>query len=176
MLRLRPYKNCDAEKIVSWCKDEISFRRWVADRYESYPITAEDMNNHYNNFANSDNFFQMTTYDESGVVGHLIMRFTDTNKSILRFGFVIVDDSKRGKGLGKEMLALSLKYAFEILKVKQVTLGVFENNISAYYCYKSVGFKDIQLEETEYYNVLNERWKCLEMKMDYSDYDNIYLR
>lgn len=28
MLRLRPYKNCDAKTIVTWCKDEISFRKW----------------------------------------------------------------------------------------------------------------------------------------------------
>lgn len=174
MLRLRPYKSCDAEKIVSWSKDEISFRRWVADRYESYPITADDMNSHYESFADSDSFFQMTAFDESGIVGHLIMRFTDEEKFSLRFGFVIVDDSKRGKGLGKEMLKLSLKFAFEILKVKEVTLGVFENNPAAYFCYKSVGFKDVQLEEIEYYNVLNESWKCLEMKIDYSDYKNIY--
>ena len=36
MLRLRPYKKCDAKYIVSWIKDEISFRKWCADRYESY--------------------------------------------------------------------------------------------------------------------------------------------
>lgn len=54
----------------------------------------------------------MTAFDETGVVGHLIMRFTDAEKTILRFGFVIVDDMKRGQGLGKEMLLLALKYAF----------------------------------------------------------------
>jgi len=40
MLKLRPYKPCDAETIVSWCKDEESFRRWTSDRYDSFPITA----------------------------------------------------------------------------------------------------------------------------------------
>lgn len=33
MLRLRPYKKGDAEVIVSWLKDEYSFRQWSADRY-----------------------------------------------------------------------------------------------------------------------------------------------
>ncbi len=28
MLRLRPYKNCDAKEIVTWCQDEIAFRKW----------------------------------------------------------------------------------------------------------------------------------------------------
>jgi len=75
MLRLRPYKNCDAKYVVSWIKDEVSFRKWCADRYESYPICAEDINRHYAACAEADDFYEMTAFDESGVVGHLIMRF-----------------------------------------------------------------------------------------------------
>ena len=165
MLRLRPYKPCDAEAIVSWIKDELSFRKWCADRYESYPITAEDMNAHYDALANTDSFFQMTAFDENGVVGHLIMRFVDEEKKILRFGFVIVDDSKRGMGYGKEMMQLAAKYAFEILKVEKITLGVFENNAAAYHCYKAAGFEDVELAEEEYFTILGEDWKCLELEM-----------
>lgn len=168
MQKLRPYKNCDAKYIVSWIKNEYAFRQWCADRYENYPITAEDINKQYADCAEADNFYEMTAFDESGVVGHLTMRFTDEEKTILRFGFVIVDDAKRGRGYGKELLSLALKYAFEILKVKKVTLGVFENNEAAYYCYKSVGFQDVQLEETEIYHVLGEDWKCRELEIDRS--------
>lgn len=165
-LRLRPYKNCDAKYVVSWIKDERSFRRWCADRYEKYPISAEDINRQYAACQDADNFYAMTAFDESGVVGHLIMRFTDEEKTVLRFGFVIVDDAKRGRGYGKEMLTLALKYAFEILKVKKVTLGVFENNEPAYHCYKSVGFRDVPLKESEVYHILDEDWKCLEMQIE----------
>jgi RimJ/RimL family protein N-acetyltransferase len=63
------------------------------------------------------------------------------------------------------MLILAIKYAFEILKVEKITLGVFENNKAAYYCYKSVGFQDIILEKPEYYYLLNEKWKCLELEI-----------
>lgn len=165
MIRLRPYKACDAEHIVKWIKDEVSFRKWCADRYDKFPITADDMNKHYNDFAYADNFYEMTAFDETGVVGYLIMRFTDEEKKTLRFGFVIVNDTKRGMGYGKEMLKLAIKYAFDILKVEKITLGVFENNESAYYCYKSVGFKDVQLNETEFYHIFNEDWKCLELEI-----------
>ena len=166
MLRLRPYKKCDAKYIVSWIKDEVSFRKWCADRYESYPINADDMNKHYSDFDELDTFFQMTAIDESGVVGHLIMRFIDEEKKILRFGFVIVDDTKRGKGYGKELLRLAVKYAFEILRVEKITLGVFENNTSAYWCYKAAGFSDVETEEEEYYLIMGEQWKCLELEMN----------
>lgn len=165
MLRLRPYKACDAQTIVSWIKDEVSFRQWCADRYDKYPIKAEDMNAQYDSLAYSETFFQMTAYDETGVVGHLIMRFTDKEKKILRFGFVIVDDSKRGMGYGKEMLKLSMQYAFDILKVEKITLGVFENNQAAYHCYKAAGFKDVDTKQEEYFDILGEKWKCLELEI-----------
>lgn len=164
MLRLRPYKACDAKTIVSWIKDEVTFRKWCADIYESYPITEDDMNAHYNAFAYADDFYEMTAFDETGVVGHLFMRFTDEEKKILRFGFVIVDDSKRGMGYGKQMLKLAVQYAFEFLKPEKITLGVFENNKPAYYCYKSVGFQDVKLEEVKTYYILGEDWKCLELE------------
>lgn len=123
VLRLRAYKPCDAKIIISWIKDEVTFRKWSSDRYKSFPITEHDINKKYmecnGDCVEPDNFYPITAFDESGVVGHLIMRFTDENKTVLRFGFVIVDDTKRGMGYGKEMIQLSLKYAFEILKVKK---------------------------------------------------------
>lgn len=165
MLRLRPYKKCDAKRIVSWIKDEISFRKWCADRYNKYPINENDINSYYSTMEDLDTFFPMTAFDETGIVGHLIMRFIDENKKILRFGFIIVDDKKRGQGYGKEMLQLSIKYAFEILKIQKITLGVFDNNKSAYYCYKAIGFQDVKLVDNEYYHILNEDWKCLELEI-----------
>ena len=32
MLRLRPYKKCDAAHICSWIKDERTFRRWSVEK------------------------------------------------------------------------------------------------------------------------------------------------
>lgn len=179
-LRLRPYKSCDAKSIISWCKDEVSFRKWSADRWERFPITEADMNRKYidcnGDCSDMDNFYPMTAFDESGVVGHLIMRFTDEKKASLRFGFVIVDDSKRGMGYGKEMLELALKYAFEILKVEKVTLGVFDNNMPAYYCYRAAGFWDIEMAEEEKCNVCGKTWNVLELEIEKKDYENSNLR
>ena len=165
MLRLRPYKKCDAQQIAGWIKSEYAFRQWCADRYESYPLKAEDINAHYEAVADSDSFYEMTAFDESGTVGHLVMRFVDDERSVLRFGFVIVDDNKRGKGYGKEMLLLAQKYAFEILRVKKITLGVFENNTAALNCYKAAGFRQIETAEKESYVILGETWECIEMEI-----------
>lgn len=170
MLRLRPYKNCDARYIVSWIRDEVTFYRWSADQYRKFPICAEDMNEKYAAYAEKDDFFEMTALDDNKVVGHLIMRFLDEEKTILRFGFIIVDDTKRGKGYGKGMLSLALKYAFEILKVEKVTLGVFQNNESAYRCYTSLGFRKDSSKEPVVSRILGEIWKYDELEIAYKDW------
>ena len=165
MLRLRPYKACDAGAVVSWIGDERAFRKWSADRFGSWPFTAADLNRHYDALEGSDSFFEFTAFDDGGPAGHLIMRFTDERKTVLRFGFVIVDDKKRGRGYGREMLRLAVRYAFEFLKAEKITLGVFENNEPAYRCYKAAGFRDVETAEPEIYHVLNEDWKCVELEM-----------
>lgn len=169
MLRLRPYKPSDAGTILGWIKNKDTFRKWSTDRYDHYPITAEEMNHKYfhcnGDCAEPDNFYPMTAFDESGVVGHLILRFTDAEKTVLRFGFVIVDDSRRGMGYGKQMLRLALRFAFDILKVQKVTIGVLENNPSAYRCYKAAGFKDVPTDEPVYYHLMGEQVKCLELEI-----------
>ena len=166
MLRLRPYKACDAAVIVTWSEDEAAFRRWSADRLPAYPITAEDLNRHYDAMAESDSFFEFTAFDESGPLGHLIMRFTNEEKTTLRFGFVIVDPRRRAQGYGREMLNLAVRYAFEFLKVERITLGVFENNLPARRCYRAAGFRETPCCEASWYHIGSEDWKCLEMVLE----------
>ena len=61
------------------------------------------------------------------------------------------------------MLLLARKYAFEILGAKRLTLGVFDNNPGAYYCYKAAGFKEMGKEITM--EILGEQWKDIEMEI-----------
>ena len=168
-LKLRPYKPSDADAIVSWIKDERALRKWSSDRYGAYPITAEDINHKYldcnGDCEEPDNFYPMTLADECGPVGHLILRYTNKEKSVIRFGFVIVDDSKRGRGYGKKMLQMAIRYAFDMLKAEKITLGVFENNPSAYFCYKAAGFREIPMEKEFIFEIMGEQWKCIELEV-----------
>ena len=169
-MRLRPYKPSDAQTILSWVRDEETFRRWVTDRYPGYPITPEQMNekyfSHNGDCREPDNFYPMTAYDGRGLLGHLILRFTDEQKETLRFGFVIVDDSRRGAGIGRQMLRMALRYAFDFLKAKKVTIGVLENNPGALRCYLNVGFREVQPPEPVYYDLLGQHIRCIELETE----------
>jgi len=165
MIELRLYKSTDAQIIVKWLKNEYAFRQWSADRYESYPVTAEDMNNYYSQYSDKD-LCKLTAVDENEIIGHLTIRFIDEKRKIARLGFVIVDDTKREQGYGKQLVLSALKYAFDELKADKVTLGVFENNTPAIQCYLSCGFKIVERETAESYSCMNEIWNCIEMELN----------
>ena len=157
MIRIRPYKDTDAEKILSWCKDEKTFYQWTAGVLGAYPISREA-------FAGLGSLMRFTALDEKEVVGFFTARNPKPTLDELRFGFVIIDPEKRGSGFGKEMLRLGLEYARILYKAKRVSLGVFENNDKAYYCYRAVGFQDVTPQKTEQYQIMGKVWACRELE------------
>ena len=159
MIRIRPYMPSDGDSILSWCRDERGFYQWTAGIIGEYPPTAE-------RFDSLGRLMRFTAIDEKEIVGFFTMRNPRDTLDELRFGFVILDPAKRGKGLGKEMLRLGIRYAFDIYGAKRVSLGVFENNPSAYFCYKAAGFRDVVPDTQESYRVLGEDWNCRELALE----------
>lgn len=158
-MKLRPFSIEDAPVILSWIKDKTDFRKWSADRYSSYPPKPEDMLAQYAN----DNIFPFTAINDAGkVIGHLILRYSDSSKTVIRLGFIIIDNQLRGKGYGKQMLELAIQKAQRDYKVQKITLGVFDNNPSAIRCYESVGFT---VTGTDTYLIDGERWMGKEMEI-----------
>ena len=157
---LRPFTINDAPVILSWIKDLSAFRKWSADRYPEYPPKPEEMQAQYA----AENIFPFTAIDDNGdIVGHIMLRYQDPSKTVIRFGFVIIDDDLRGKGYGKQMLQLAIQKAQQEFGAKKITLGVFDNNPSAFHCYESVGFKVIG---TDSYFIDGEEWTGKEMEIN----------
>lgn len=163
-LTLRPYQPSDAAMIASWLKSEYLMRQWCADRYERYPVTPEDMNAYHARYIDGQCSRALTMTEDEDIVGYITLRTPADDPSEQRLGFVIVDDSKRSRGLGKALVSMAVKYAFETLGATKVSLGVFENNPSAIHCYEAAGFHRVSLPETESYECLGETWNCIEME------------
>ena len=79
MIRLRPYKDTDAEKILSWCKDEKSFYKWTAGVLGTYPLSKED-------FGKVNSVMAFTAIDENEVIGFFTMRNPGETMDEVRFG------------------------------------------------------------------------------------------
>lgn len=60
-------------------------------------------------------------------------------------------------------LNLAIQKVKEEYGVKKITLGVFDNNPSAFHCYESVGFKVIG---TDSYQIDGEEWTGKEMEIN----------
>ncbi|MBP5529454.1 MAG: GNAT family N-acetyltransferase [Lachnospiraceae bacterium] len=139
-MRIRPYLECkDFDAIKDWITDERTHAFWCAG-HTNFPLEKEDFSTLLKEIAEmfGDAPFVATT-DEGEVVGFFCYGLNyEKNEGMLKF--VVVDGSKRGRGIGKEMIKLALKYAFEITKANTVQLNVFPENERAKKCYESIGF------------------------------------
>lgn len=165
MIRLRPYKKSDAQYLIQWFTDEYEFQKWSAKKFE-YPLTTEQLDRLYRSCEEDEQAWSMTALDVNGAVtGHILMRMANYERDSIHFGFIVIDPKHRGKGYGKEMLSAALSYAFDIIKIKKVTLGVFENNPGAHMCYKSCGFHDTGYKEKSF-TFQGEDWGLYDMAIE----------
>jgi RimJ/RimL family protein N-acetyltransferase len=139
---------------------------WCADKFK-YPLTIEQLADYKKMYEEDEFGWSFTALNEEGVpVGHFLMTKADYKEQSVHLGFIIIDDKYRGKGYGKEMVRLAVKYAYEILGVRKVTLGVFDNNPAAHYCYQAAGFEDTKYHEN-LFSYKNEKWGLYEMISNY---------
>ena len=158
MIRIRPFQESDAVKIISWCDSEDTYYKWTAGVLGQYPAGLEQL-------ARLGNVIRFTAVDENEPVGFFTLRNPGDTLDELRFGFVIVSPEKRGQSVGKRMLELGIRYAFQIYGAKRLTLGVFDDNFPAYFCYFAAGFRKIFPIESESYLLQGKVWKCFYMEI-----------
>ena len=141
---LRDYKEEDGSVIAGWIRSEEELYKWSADRINKYPLSGDDINENYAPQVETGRFYPLTAVDDHGdVMGHFIIRYPrEDDDSSVRFGFVIVNPSCRGKGYGKEMLRLGIAYVREHFSALRIDLGVFDNNEGARRCYEAAGFRE----------------------------------
>ena len=165
MLRLRPYKSLDAPYLLKWMQDRRAFAMWSADKFQ-YPLTGAQLYKYRQKYEQDEFAWLMTVLDEQGTpVGHFLMRLADYESGSIHLGFVIIDPKLRGKGHGRQMLELAIKYAFEVLNMKKITLGVFDCNPAAHYCYKNAGLIDERFE-ANVFTFQNESWGLYDMSIE----------
>lgn len=140
-MQIRQYIQSDFDEIKNWITDARTHALWCANLIR-YPL---EKGNFEDKLAEMSLKYGDTPYvatdDEGKAVGFFCYSASlDTNEGMLKF--VIVSPEFRGKGYGREMVALAVKNAFENTKVDMVQLNVFSNNTVARNCYLSVGFSE----------------------------------
>ena len=158
-MRIRPYiPNKDYEYLSKWIDDERTHAFWCANRLP-FPITQKSFHDflEQNSMEWTESAYIAT--ENSGQAVGFFCYSINTEDNIGFLKFVIVDKTKRGKGYGKEMLNLALRYAFQITGAKAVQLNVFNENKVAKQCYEKVGFVERNIDKNvfEYKDELWDR-------------------
>lgn len=161
MLRLRPFRSPDAKEIITWTSAPEEFYKWTAGIMGDYPVSEKRLLEAVSAREDNPRYFPFTAFDVNGIVGFFTVRTLGEDDKKVRFGYVIINPSRRGMGYGKQMLKLGLKFAFEIYGANEVSLGVFDNNSQAYNCYRGIGFRENGIQEE--YNLCGETWIDIDM-------------
>lgn len=78
---------------------------------------------------------------ESKIIGYVHIQNINAVHRSADIGIRIGEERHRGKGYGKEALAIGVDYCWNHLNLERLGLIVFRNNIRAINAYRSVGFK-----------------------------------
>lgn len=135
---LRPITLDDTDLIVKWRNNpsvvqNFIFRekftknmheKWMHDKVETGQVIQ----------------YIVEEKDSKRPIGSVYYR--DVNKAYdsAEFGIFIGEDDARGKGYGKEIAALFVKYGFEKLGLHRIQLRLVKGNAAAAKTYLSVGF------------------------------------
>ena len=162
---LRKYEAQDSKIICSWIQDAKQLYQWSADRIGRFPLNGNELNEYYGSMNGTQPIIPLCAIDGCSVIGHLFIRYPNKDdKTLVRFGFIILSPESRGKGSGKKMVELAIEYAKTVLYASKITLGVFTNNERARYCYEATGFQATGKVIT--YMMPDCAWECIEMELN----------
>ena len=148
MLELRLFTEEDCDRLIGWVPDARFLMLWAGPCY-AWPL---DRNQLLATLARTRGYrpayfmFKALESVSGCTIGHIeLQRF---ERRAGHIGRVLVGDpDSRGKGYGKELVSLIVRFAFTDLGFDLLTLNVYDNNTAAVECYRSLGFRQIECRE-----------------------------
>lgn len=127
------------EEYLGWLNDEETTKGLVTGLF---PSTMEELKSYLSTAVASKDAIMFAICDiKTGKhIGNIKLDQFDWIARTCELGILIGDPNYRGKGIGKEVCRLVLKYAFEKLNIRKVFLAVFANNPGAKALYEKIGF------------------------------------
>lgn len=135
---LRPITYDDTKLIIRWRNDD-SVKQYFIYRK---PFTKEGQEKWMREEIETNNAFQFIVCENetNRPIGCTYLRDYDRTHNKAEYGVFIGEESMRGRGLGKEMLNLTLQFAFEVKKLHKVFARVLSDNAASLHCFLSCGF------------------------------------
>ncbi|MDW8801388.1 GNAT family protein [Clostridium sp. A1-XYC3] len=169
-VRLTSLKESDLTIFESWYND-INFLR-LYDMIPAIPKCESELNEMLKEIKNSNDryIFAIRTIEEDKFVGVTGFENILWNNSTAVIYIGIGDNTYRGKGIGKEALALTMEFGFQELNLHRIGLNVLSYNKPALKLYENLGFKkegtyrefihrDGKRHDMYLYSILRPEWE-----------------
>lgn len=143
MIRLAPFEPSDFKQLIDWISDEELLTAWSGNLF-SFPLTEESLTWYISktNVNGRSDAFVYKAVDEAGnTIGHISLGGISWKNRSARLTRVLVGNTgERGKGCCQQMVKAAIKVAFDELNLHRISLGVYDNNLTATRCYERSGF------------------------------------
>lgn len=145
-------------------KDEVPdaefLMQWAGPKF-TFPITWEQMKMQ---IEDKHKFLFSAEIPGTGIVGHIQFTILDYLEKIAHIGSVLVFSKYRNRGFGKDIMRQILDFGFNVCKMNELRLSVFDFNLNALKCYKNAGFKEYDIEEN-IREINGRRWNLIRMRI-----------
>jgi RimJ/RimL family protein N-acetyltransferase len=136
---LSPLEESDLDQLHGW-KNDLTLASQILAR--PFPTTRDEIGAwHKTNQADKNQvLLAIRPIGTNDLIGIARLMFIDWLGRTCELGIFIGPGERRGKGLGKEVVRLLVRHAFEGLNLRRVHLRVAESNAAAMACYRACGF------------------------------------
>ncbi|WP_445386350.1 GNAT family N-acetyltransferase [Robiginitalea sp. IMCC44478] len=126
------------EKYLSWLNDTEVYKYLESGGNYTFTMLKEYVQEH----LKKETLFWGIHLKENNIhIGNIKIDPLDMEKRTGEYGIIIGDRSAWGKGFAREASQRVIKFCFQELNLKSITLGVIEVNESALYLYQNLGFQ-----------------------------------
>lgn len=140
-IKLTSLREEDLAKLEEWYND-INFLR-LYDMVSAVPKSKKELHEMLHEIiqAHDKYIFAIRVKNDETLIGVTGFENILWNNGTAVIYIGIGEQSFRGKGLGKEALALAIQFGFQELNLYRIQLNVLSYNTSALKLYESLGFK-----------------------------------
>jgi RimJ/RimL family protein N-acetyltransferase len=139
LIRLTPVNlEKDSESNAIWQQNSEYLR--LMDSIVAFPFTAKQIKEWYEKGYSDRYEFTIRQLDDEKPLGFVELGGINWSARNAWAGIGIGEKGNWGKGIGTEAMQLMLKFAFNELNLRRISLGVFEYNLRAIRSYEKIGF------------------------------------
>jgi RimJ/RimL family protein N-acetyltransferase len=173
LVRLVPVDiESSAEAFERWCQDSEYMR--LSGCEPSYMWTAKQEKEWIEKSIDEGVVFSIVSLEDQKVIGDIELDDFDIATGNAWLGIGIGERDFWGKGYGTDAMRVILRFGFEQLNLRRISLNVFEYNPRAIHCYEKVGFqiegrarqwmkRDGKRADLIYMGILRSEWEAMQV-------------